>query len=119
MVEKGNKMAVVYKCDNCGKEAKHGDEWLSVSVRQQSIRDERYSQAPEESLEVEYFPRRPTLTCSVTCAFTMIVKQAKKVQMLMEDIVSNSEMDIGIGEFQPGLLASHNWQSDDIKPEEG
>lgn len=99
-------MATIFKCDNCGKEAKHGDEWLNVRVTQQSIRDERYYEYEQDSITEPGYSRRPVLVCSATCAFAMILKQAKKVAKLMEDIIS-------VAEGESALDLGHNYYGAD------
>lgn len=73
-------MATYFRCDNCGKEAKHGDEWMHVSIRQRSIRLSTYQEMEPEGSVFASYHSEGVLVCSAPCAIRMIVKQAGQLQ---------------------------------------
>lgn len=87
------RMAVVYKCDGCGKEAKHGDEWLVVNIQQRSIRLAHHS-GPEEGgmIEAGYY-RGETLACNGACAVRLILKRAEEIKKMAASFFDDIDED--------------------------
>lgn len=86
-------MAVVYKCDNCGKEGKHGDEWLSFSLNRTSIREERPSNpySPMVSDESFNYLSLSGLACSAPCVIRLIGMKAAILYDLVKGFVEFDE----------------------------
>lgn len=84
-------MAVVYKCDNCGKEAKHGDEWMNVVVNKRSIRYANYHGPEDAAIEPDYY--RTILACSGSCAVRLILKKAREIEEWASNFLLHDEVE--------------------------